>query len=283
MIEAIAYADKRYESAEHLLKRSCLRNGVDRFCGYGFKDLPKDLQDKCSEKRGGGYWRWKSYIICDALSKLNEDDYLVYLDSGCALTGDIHQLIKCMDRDEKDIMMFTLSSEYTERKWTKRDIFIELGCDDDSSVTDTPQMIATYIICRNTAKTRDFMAKYYEYSMKGTLITDEVCVMGKPNYPEFIENRHDQSILSVLAKCSGIVPYRNPSQHGDNGTFSEEVAQRSDYPKVIYSHRKGFVRYFWQLYLVESDFYQKRLPQCSFLYRAVNFVIYKIILRKYMQ
>ena len=36
-------------------------------------------------KRGGGYWLWKPYIIFRELSKISENDILVYCDAGCII------------------------------------------------------------------------------------------------------------------------------------------------------------------------------------------------------
>ena len=35
--------------------------------------------------RGYGYWLWKSYLVKKQLEKMNENDILVYADSGCVL------------------------------------------------------------------------------------------------------------------------------------------------------------------------------------------------------
>ena len=35
--------------------------------------------------RGGGYWIWKPYFIKTYLDKLNDNDILVYIDSGCTI------------------------------------------------------------------------------------------------------------------------------------------------------------------------------------------------------
>ena len=43
---------------------------------------------------------------------------------------------------------------------------------------------------------------------------------GLPNYPEFRDHRHDQSILSILQVKHQITTYEDPSQFGNN--FREE-------------------------------------------------------------
>ena len=36
-------------------------------------------------KRGGGLWSWKPDVVYTTLNKMNENDILVYCDSGCVL------------------------------------------------------------------------------------------------------------------------------------------------------------------------------------------------------
>ena len=66
--------------------------------------------------------------------------------------------------------------------------------------------------------------------------------MGLPNYEGFIENRHDQTIWSLLTKKHGILSFRDPSQYGDGAKekeYSDDVRIRSRYPMIIDSHRNG--------------------------------------------
>lgn len=278
MIEVVSYADKhrKFENAEHLLGKSCKKNGADSFYGYKRENLPKDLQNLCKEQRGGGYWRWKSWIICNELNKLNDGDYLAYFDAGCILVNNIHFLIACMERDNQQIMLFSQTSDLIERNWTKRDVFIALGCDDRTDIIDSPQTYGGYLVIKNTEYTRKFAKEYYNNCVKGSLITDKPNKLGKPNYEGFVENRHDQSILSVMAKKEGIKPYRDPSQYSKNGVYSDDVLGRSTFPVMIFSHRLGYVKYYWQLYFVESDFYKKKLPKYRLIYKLISFIMYRI-------
>ena len=66
--------------------------------------------------------------------------------------------------------------------------------------------------------------------------------MGLPNYPEFIDNRHDQTVLSLLSKKWGISAFRDPSQYGNNTEkFSQEVIERSSFPQIFDHHRNGSI------------------------------------------
>ncbi len=62
--------------------------------------------------------------------------------------------------------------------------------------------------------------------------------MGKENYPGFVENRHDQTALSIIAKKHHLGYYRDPSQWGnDISKWPEDIIKRSDYPQIWYSTR----------------------------------------------
>jgi hypothetical protein len=52
------------------------------------------------------------------------------------------------------------------------------------------------------------------YAQDSRAITDDDNVLGLHNYPDFRGHRHDQAILSLLAKNWGLTVYPDPSQWG---------------------------------------------------------------------
>jgi hypothetical protein len=115
-----------------------------------------------------------------------------------------------MDREHADIMVFCINQ--IERKWAKRDALILMDCDKDEFL-DSLQICGGYIIVRKTVETCKFVDEYLYYVQDKRIVTDEPNVMGKENYSEFVEHRHDQTILSLLCKKHGIQPFRDPSQY----------------------------------------------------------------------
>ena len=59
------------------------------------------------------------------------------------------------------------------------------------------QIQGTYLFFRKCDFSVDFVKKWLEFCEKDTLITDDPNKV-KENFPEFVEHRHDQSILSLL-------------------------------------------------------------------------------------
>lgn len=255
MIVAINYADPKYRKTQRFNSATAIYKGkVDKVISYSPKDIDTSFRNKnkmiLEKKRGNGYWLWKPYFIEKTLHLLRENDYLVYLDSGAFYMNDVRYLIREMDKDQQDVMTFELP--FREKCYTKQDIFIVLGCD-NAMYTDTNQRMATMIIVKKTAHAMQFVQEWLYDCQQGTLITDERNHMGKRNNKGFVENRHDQSIFSVLSKKYHFKAYRDPSQYGRFPdifwkTGIERLESHSQYPQIIAAHKCPEVnkRLYWQ-------------------------------------
>lgn len=249
MVVAINYANDMYRPAQKFNSRRALKFGADKVIEYSPEMLPEDFVEKNQEilryPRGNGYWIWKPYIIKDALGKVDDGDHVIYTDSGSAFVNKISYLLEMMELEKTDVMCFCL--DLIEKKYTKRDAFILMGCD-MPQFTDSDQICATYIILKKDKFTCKLIDEYLMYVQDKRIVTDQPNVMGKDDYPEFVENRHDQSVRSLLCKKHGIEPFRDPSQYGKaHSAFDEAVNKRSNYPQVVESHRNPGLRHFYQL------------------------------------
>lgn len=265
MIAQVCYADDVYVHAQKWnIKFAQWFGGCDEVYAYNRDMLPEEFKKQheriLSFKRGGGYWIWKSYIIADALKKLEYGDYLFYCDSGGLLKRNLKHFIKVMERDKQDMMFFEVCG-HADRVWTKRDVFIALDCDTEEYY-NTTQIMSGFIMIKKTDHSVAFIDEYVRYSQTGNLITDEPNELGQPNYEGFKENRHDQSVLSLLSKKWGYKPYRDPSQWGD-------------YQKVIYK-KKAF------RYPGEYDTYERStFPTMIILHRYKVLNIHNILAHYY--
>lgn len=249
MILAINYSNDRYRAAQKFNSKRAKRFGADQVKEYSPEDLSEEFKlknlDILHYQRGGGYWIWKPYILKDALSRVQDGDYVVYTDAGSAFVNKIKYLIKAMEKQQTNIMVFCINQP--ERKYSKRDALILLDCDREE-VLNSLQICGTYIILKKTEETCAFIDEYLYYVQDRRIVTDEPNVMGKDNYDEFVENRHDQTVLSLLCKKHGIKPFRDPSEWGLNfSEFPDDVLTRSDYPQVIESHRNPDIHSVFQL------------------------------------
>ena len=240
MIYAINYADNRYKKAQKLNSQTALLHGVDRVVEYSPQDMDVSFYNSNKKilmcQRGNGYWLWKPYYINRTLMGMNDGDYLVYADSGSYYVNDVNLLIKCMKKEGSDIMVFSLGNRNLERIWSKRDAFIIMGCD-TKEYTDTPQRLATFIVVKKTEFSCTFINEWLSYAQDMRVITDQQNCMGKENYVDFIENRHDQTVLSLLSKKYRLKCFRDPSI--SSAINQEEISKRSSYPQIFELHRIG--------------------------------------------
>ena len=107
-----------------------------------------------------------------------------------------HNIIEFLNSQNEEMWMIRL--HYPEKKYTKRDAFILLGVD-MPFYSDTSQYMAGIQVYRKSKFTEKFLEELLYYSQDKRIITDDPNTQGFPNYNNFVDNRHDQSILSLLS------------------------------------------------------------------------------------
>ena len=192
-----------YDAIERLGNQASNLNLFDKIITYTDKDLINDTEfwSKHSNfilnnSRGFGYWLWKSYIIKKTMETLNNDDILLYLDCGCEID---------VKKKDKIIHFFELvKSEYIigtktslEKHWNKMDVLLKLDMLNNTYL-NTSMHQAGALLFKICDKTRDLVNQWYELCCDYHNIDDSPSIA--KNLDCFIENRHDQSIFSLLTK-----------------------------------------------------------------------------------
>lgn len=241
MIVLINYADDTFKKSQQLNTTTGKEIGLfDKIISYSPKDIEPSFLKRnkkiLSQKRGNGYWLWKPYFIKKTLELLNDGDFLFYCDSGAYFIKPITPLIDISLDTGQDIIVFELKPRQ-EKIWTKRDAFKLMDCD-SAKYTNSKQRLGGFSLWKKSAYTMNFVDEYLGYAQDERIITDALNQCGHPNYPEFEEHRHDQSILSLLSKKHDLVAYRDPSQWGNK---SKSSYQNSKYDQLIESTRKRCV------------------------------------------
>ncbi|MBP7189727.1 MAG: hypothetical protein KA998_00565 [Rickettsiaceae bacterium] len=185
-----------HESNQNYLHSASINRGFKVIIDYGINDVDKTYIKKhkeiFSQKRGSGYWLWKPYIIDKTLTMMNYGDILFYVDSGVVILENTDFFTDKMDEDKSDILLF--KSFHKNRRFTKRDTYSMMGADE--KYAQHPQFGATIVIVRKTDRSIKFIKEWMRYCENPKLLTDEPSK--KEEYPDFIEHRHDQSILTML-------------------------------------------------------------------------------------
>lgn len=203
--------------------------GFHRCTTFSLRDLDADFRINnshiLSQTRGAGYWLWKPYIIYHTLKHLNQGDIMMYSDAGSYFVESAAPLIEMARSDHRGVVLFTM--EHIQKNWTKRDAFILLDCD-FPPCWNSFQHTAAFSLWKRTEFSLAFAERWLNYSTDARIITDQPNELGLPNLPEFHENRHDQSVLSLLAFKETVASYRDPSQYEGYGHHAY-----SPYSKII--------------------------------------------------
>lgn len=149
--------------------------------------------------RGAGYWIWKPYIIQQTLAEANEGDVVLYMDSRYLFLSDPIQYLRPHE-DMKCVLRKPTEPLYYEHHWSKTDAYILMNA---TRSTTAYQAWAGLVAFRKTAFTIKFVDEWLRYCTDPRIVTDDVSVLGT-EIPEFRENRHDQTVLSLLAQNLGV-------------------------------------------------------------------------------
>ena len=159
-------------------------------------------------KRLAGYAVWKPYIILKRLLEIDENDILCYNDSKYIWLTNVRTL-------ENDILTGRNigvysnkpnSGRYIEKHLTKYDAFVLMNIPNNEfgeRVKNSNQVWSGFILLRRTFNPVRFIGEWLTYNQDFRIASDSPSVFGA-NDQNFHENRHDQTILSLLCKKWGI-------------------------------------------------------------------------------
>jgi hypothetical protein len=176
---------------------------VLRFCEEDLQ-LDQDFWTKHqawiqANRRGGGYWLWKSYLTQKILNSLNENDILIYMDAGCYLwpgpqaRNRLNEYLQIVRADP--VGFYGFSTEYPNCQYTKEDTFLHFNATQEDK--QKPQIMSGATIWRATEQSRKIATEWYNTMANNYNLIDD-SPSKAPNNPDFKENRHDQSILTML-------------------------------------------------------------------------------------
>lgn len=201
----------------YFLKNAEAMNVFDEIYTYTEKDFSKDFRKKWGRylypySKGYGYWCWKPPLIKKTLDAMDEGDILLYTDVGCYLNPNgkerLAEYYSIVENSQTGMLGFR-SQEVSvngmpeglrfENEWTKGDVFDYFGVRNDKEITYSTQYEATAVFIRKNPVSMAFVDEWVNVIDNDfSLITDDPS--RSPNLEGFKENRHDQSIYSMLAK-----------------------------------------------------------------------------------
>lgn len=226
----ISFGSDGYQGTLSNLKNSAV-NFFDEVHLYGEKDieiLKKNYPTHFTHKRGYGYWLWKPFLIKKTLDMVQDGDIVMYLDSTINFVGDPIELFELTNTNE----IICFSSGYKNIQFIKFDVFKILNCLDEKFLNGD-HVNAAMILIKKTENSVKFIDDYFNLCSDLHLISDSKNIYGV-NSSEFIDHRHDQSLLSILCLMNGIELFRDPSQWGD---IHKNLFKNSRYNTILNHHR----------------------------------------------
>ncbi len=216
-------SNKLFNSSRFLLNETSKQFGITKIKSFEFEELKSTEFYEAnkailSHPTGIGYWLWKPYIILEAFKEIQEGDIVIYSDCGIEITGHLTPLIN-LCQEKTDILLFA-NSNFTNKIWTKRDCFVLMNCDEDKYWNGI-HCDASFCLFKKCERSLNLLNEWLYFGCNENIITDLPNISGKENFPEFIDHRRDQSILSLLAIKHGIEFYRTPTQFGNHYKIKE--------------------------------------------------------------
>ena len=150
---------------------------------------------------------WKPYVIYKNLQLLNDNDILVYTDSGSTIPNNkytidkLNEYVNIVENSEKGILAFR--NPFTESHWTKGDVFKHFNCLDNEAIYNTRQFTANRIIIKKNSHSMNLLKKWWETAKNYPHLFND-SKGNTINFEKFREHRHDQSVFSLICKINGV-------------------------------------------------------------------------------
>lgn len=201
LVRIISFGNRPYynEIAEFLLHQIKMVYKSFSYKVYDESDLPDEIIELANKNaRGYGYWIWKHFIITTELNKLNDNDILLYIDGRSYFHkyNKINWLDYFIENIDWDVAVWQMSP-FFEYQFTIKEILdhFQLPLSDQISY----QFASGLILLRKNNKTARLIKQWQDFSSENYLMTTDHFNHLQLD-TRFIENRHDQSVFSVLIK-----------------------------------------------------------------------------------
>ena len=262
-----------FGSKDFKLQRKHIANLVknsgfyDEAIEMGPEDLTPDFRNKFSEilkiNRGYGFWIWKVDVLNQLLSEINFGDSITYSSAGSSfnpLGADrLKYYFELLESSKSGNLRFQLPGN-KEFEWTSKQIFDYFNIDVNSKIAKTSQLSSNTIFMKKNETSLNIVNGFLDIiNHDPKLITLEY---DKVNQVDgFIENRSDQSILSILSKLYGVETVLDQEQN-----FNQFDMSQFNYPFLTVRKRKYSFLSKLSFYLN----YKKRINSTIYFYRKIT-------------
>tara|TARA_Y100001936_G_C15992733_1_gene623288 strand:- start:348 stop:1151 length:804 start_codon:yes stop_codon:yes gene_type:complete len=207
----ITYGDEKFKlSKKHLIGLAKYSGLFEECISFGPKDLDREFVKKYKNilnfERGGGYWIWKHYLLGKILNEIDKNDVVIYCDAGASFNYKAKkrflEYIEILNNSEFGNLRIECEKIHIEKNWTSNELFNYFEIDKNSDIGSSTQLQGGHIFLKNNSHSNLFINEFKNtIDFDENLITDFYNNQNQADY--FIENRHDQSIFSLITKKYG--------------------------------------------------------------------------------
>jgi hypothetical protein len=252
---ATTYKDIEFQDTELRLNRliySAKHFGINSFFRWTRDDIKKtnfyiQYKNILDNKIGAGYWLWKPFIICEALKKIDDDDFLIYADNSMYFIKDPSPLLNICNKNN-GILLFKHGDNNTTIKLTQRGTYDAMNLDFDK-YKDKIMIASNIQIYQKNKLSINFTEELLNNCCNPKALIDNI----KDEDDRFKKHMYDMSILSLLAAKYNIRGYRVPYQYGNQhkmghlreegefiyGQNYREIDTESDYHTIFNWDKDG--------------------------------------------
>lgn len=231
----VTFADSRYD-VSMLKKEAESMDMFDRIFIYREHDLDADFMQKThtivnKDTRGFGFWIWKPQCVLQALASIPEGHVLLYCDIGCALNNNsqakarLREYVEIVKNSPSGILSFELEN-LPEIAWTKRQTLEYFNFITHEQLQST-QYMGNVFLLRNSPHVRKLVQEWLRIATLDNFIYINDTKGSKPEFPQFRDHRHDQSIWSIIRKLNGSVALPHEMEFG---LFGKRFEDNTHYP-----------------------------------------------------
>ena len=200
----VTFANEKFANRQKYLEEYAESLGMGSF-SYTYdwfkeQEFYEKYKNILVDETGLGYFLWKSFIINDAINKMDEGDLLFYTDVGDIFHSELLSYVEEVMEDDPCLLIVGNS---INKDFTRRDCFVYMDCDEED-YWDSNQLEAGVSFWKVCDQSKEIVSEWLGYACDRRIISDDPNVCGEDNFPSFQEHRWDQSILTNLAIKHGL-------------------------------------------------------------------------------
>lgn len=245
------------------------------------KEFLDEHKNFVNNSRGWGYWIWKPYIILNQLSKIDEGDFLFYIDSGGSILNHkedrLAEYLNILNSSDKPVITFCCQGDppwYQEKKLQKMRVLKRFNLDNNEEFLNSGQIEAGVFICKKSEFTINFVKEWLELVIENNynLVNDEDDL---EQSSEFLAHRHDQSVLSILSKLKNVTMLNLSECYGVGPFFSSRITDNGARENAPDSFRKepdydAHKHHTWKVYLSDAEVIENTIKSIKNIIKNIN-------------